>query len=369
MGCPRALILPFAIALSLFSMTSARAQTYSYGVIEEAVDHYGNQPGFGDIACIGEADSFYNTLVYAGGTIFTAGSRWTDDNVWDTDFTDPDFTHNWFDADTYNFDQSSAAIAYVCGHGQCDDEDTTWCSSSSQCNAPPAWGANPGVCVGWGPPYGYYGNCYYTVPRKIVINNYANNHYGGKIDYSTGNRVKFGESSYSTGWAGAGTNGNLNFAVISNSCGMRPGNFIWNYSHGLFAGLTLLGILMPTTYGSDTVDAVSRGTYTAGGYVANPSSSVGLDFVNAISSVPQNDGGGCPQGSGTDYSYGGGHGIDGCGAHVAISVDQDYYHADYNVVTRNWPQYTVNVLDSTSQGYWRAQWVCNYDCNTYPLSY
>ena len=191
------------------------------------------------------------------------------------------------------------------------------------------------------------------------------NQYGGNVNYAS-DFVRWGDSALTGGWAGAGENGNLNFAVISNSCGVKD-PFAWQELSDIFAGLHGLGIVMPTAEGSDDVDAPLRGYYFAEAYVNNPGGSIAGAFRSSIGSMPQNDGGPCPVGA-PDYTYGGGEGIGECGAQMTMSVDASNYWASYKQLSETWGDVTSDVLDGTGNSYWYYYYQCNYDCNTWPVS-
>ncbi len=190
------------------------------------------------------------------------------------------------------------------------------------------------------------------------------NHYGGNINYS-GGLVKWGETASVGAWAGAGTNGGLNFALLSNSCGIRPG-FDHRQDTPLFAGVPVLGIIMPVTFGADDVDAPSRGTALANAYVTNPNGSIAHAWTGSLAGIPQNNGGPCGSGN---YTYGGGHGVGGCGAQMAQSEDSSQSFAVWDRDTMTWNQ-IPSQFDGSLGTQWQANtWTCNYDCNKYPFTH
>jgi hypothetical protein len=339
----------------------------------EAADNFSNQPGFGNIICIQEAQNYVTGLTTGTHNPigFRASVNWQDpisgsQDVYDTDFTDPDFTGHAYDDDTDQFDKAGTFSAYFCGHGMCDDDPANGpsCTASSQCNSPPAGSSLPGACIGSGPPTNSPGRCTYLRDRNFVINGVPFNQYGGYLDYTNGGIIKWGENRYTGNWAGASTNGGSNFSIISNSCGLRP-PYYYQETRNLFAGLQLLGIIMPITANSDDVDAPDRGTYVAQGYAQNANSSVGLSFAYSILSMAQSEGGGCPAGA-PNYTYGGGHGIGGCGASDAISAASTASEAQGKATVESWYDMNDPSLNGTGNGYFYVRLVCNYDCNTYP---
>ena len=52
------------------------------------------------------------------GSRFHSNARWTDRNVWDTDFVDP--AVNSQGDDEHNFDMPGTAVSYFTGHGFCN---------------------------------------------------------------------------------------------------------------------------------------------------------------------------------------------------------------------------------------------------------
>lgn len=335
----------------------ARAQTTS--VTAEATDNYCDSSGnnCSSIICIAEADNYRNGLLNVSGTIFTGGWRWTDKYVYDTDFIDPDIQSGDSGNDTNNFDKTGTGTAYVCLHGVCNDMPGDTCSSAADCQS-------GGVCIADAPPANSSGHCAYYQDRYMVTTADAyGNEYGGWINYSAG-LVKWGETTAVGGWAGAGTNGGLNFALLSNSCGIRPG-FDHQQDTAIFAGVPVLGIIMPTTYGSDDVDAPTRGTALSNAYVTNPSGSIAHAWTSSLAGIPYNDGGPCGDG---DYTYGGGHGVGGCGAQLAQSMDINQTATEWDRDTMSWYAIAYPADGSTGTSWQANIWTCNYDCNTYPFT-
>jgi len=344
------------IAVALVGFGVASVYAASNGVTAEAVDVYCNANGgnCSSIICIAEADNFRNGLLNKSGTIYRAGARWTNKLVYDTDFFDPERTGQSFDNDTFEFDAAGNGLAYVCLHGTCNDMPGTTCTVQSQCGA--------GVCVGDGP-FSSSGHCANNVDRLLITTADAfGNHHGGAINYSTG-LVKWGESPQSGSFAGAGTNGGINFGLLSNSCGVRPG-FMMQQTLPLFAGMTVLGIVMPVTFGSDDVDAPVRGTALSNAYAVNPNGSIGRAWADSIVGIPQNDGGPCGPGN---YTNGGGRGITGCGAQLTVTADISQATVLWDRDTENWNQAVDDNNDSLGTQWFGWWYHCNYDCNTFPF--
>jgi hypothetical protein len=338
-------------------------------VTVEAADHYnGNGP---DIICIAEADGFRDWVQFQFPFFFfphphfVSGLRWVENDVWDTDLMDPQRTGNGRDDDTHEFDRPSDSMTYFCGHGTCNDYTTQRCTTSTQCNRPQPGQQLPGSCVS--APPGGGGFCAYNTPRLMIMANTPNSRNGGIVNYSNGS-VAWGESVTAGGWGGAGTNGGVNFAILSNSCGLRP-PFFWEEAGALLAGVHVLGMIMPVDINSsgqsaDDVDAPARGAMVAFSYLVNSSGSVGLAWAHSLNSLPQNDGSGCPIGS-SSYALGGGHGISGCGAQVAISVDADEGSAEWHNGTESWWGLADDSLDARGAGWLAWFATCNYDCNRF----
>ena len=359
----------WGIRIGLFAIASTASAAIVTGVTVEAVDHYAD--GSGSIVCIAEADNFVNGLIYSGSG-WTRGNRWIDNcgggntppcsNVYDTDFCDPNRAGaSAFDNDTSNFDRSVDALSFVSVHGTCNDVSNTSCTSTAQC------GANK-VCMGAGPTHNSPGWCASLQDRLLYVGLGAstNNHHSGWIDYTSG-QMALGEGATSGSWGGASTNGGANFAAVVNSCGVRPG-FIAQETWNMFAGVQNIGMVMPSTpQGADDVDAPERGTAFAQAYRVNPNGSIGLAWRDSILGIPQTDGGGCP-GLGSNYSNGGGHGITGCGAQLAASLDSTLARAQWNNGTESWVQARDTANKAVGAG--SEAWVyrCNYDCTTYPFN-
>jgi len=325
-----------ALCLGLLAACSTEAR-----ITTEAVDAY-------NTACgrlsnnIANVDNFRNRMLSIPGC--TAGARWTDANVWTTDFTDPQVVAGGDDSS--NFDQSGDAIAYFSGHGTCDDQTNTACTSAASC--PNGAGVEKRCLRFTDNPLA--GRCVYSRPRNIVIDSCQN------ADYST-NGVRWGEDPSAGGWAGAGTNGGINLAVIDNSCGITPDLFIPELINA-FAGVSTIALIMPTRVGDDTADVANRGRSFADRYVANVHSSVGPSWTDAINSVT----------GGSACAFGGGnHGIVGCGAHIAISVEVDRPRAEWANGIETWVQLRDPANDGIGRGWMAWIFTCNYDCNNHPF--
>jgi len=351
---------PMATAITTIAMIATPSIALAAtGVTAEATDVYCDPSGnnCSSIVCIAEADNYRNGLLNASGTVFTAGSRWTNKLVYDTDFIDPEIRIGDNGDDTNNFDRNGVGTAYVCLHGTCDDMPGDTCKGAANCQS-------GGVCIADAPPNNTSGHCAYYRDRYMITTADAfGNKYGGWINYS-GGLVKWGENSSVGGWAGAGTNGGLNFALLSNSCGIRPG-FDHQQDTAIFAGVDVLGLIMPTTIGSDDVDAPTRGTALANAYVTNPNASIAHAWTNSLVGIPYNDGVPCGAGN---YTYGGGHGVGGCGAQMAQSMDINQGATEWDRDSMTWYQIQSQPLGSRGTQWQANIWTCNYDCNKYPFT-
>ena len=332
----------FALALCLGLLSACATESR---ITIEAVDAYNTACGrlFNNIANV---DNFRNRMLSIAG--YTAGARWTDGNVWPTDFTDPQVVAGGDDSS--NFDQSGNAIAYFSGHGTCDDQSNTACTTMAGC--PNVAGVEKRCLRFTDNPLA--GRCVYSRPRTIVVDQTGTS--CQNVDYST-NGVRWGEDASAGGWAGAGTNGGINLAVIDNSCGITPDLFIPEMVNA-FAGVSTIALIMPTRVGDDTADVANRGRAFADRYVANVNSSVGPSWTDAINSVT----------GGSACAFGGGnHGVRGCGAHIAVSLEVDQARSEWANGIETWGQLRDPANDGIGSGWMSWIFTCNYDCNNHPF--
>jgi hypothetical protein len=337
-------LLAGAIGL-LAALAPASAET---GISIEGVDKYSCGALSNNKANV---DGFRNRMLAISG--YTAGVRYTDSLVYPTDFTDPQRVSGG--ADTYNFDRPADAIAYFSGHGTCNDQTTTSCTTTAGC--PSISGLQKRCLRHTDGGSGLSGRCVYSRPRQIIVDKTGKS--CQSVDYSTG-PVRWGESTTASpgGWAGAGTNGGINLAVVDNSCGITPDLYVPELVNA-FAGVSTIALIMPTRVGSDTADASDRGRAYADRYVSNPNSAVGPSWTGSINSVT----------GGSSCAFGGGnHGVVGCGAHIAISAEINQARAQWANGTENWVQLRNPANDAYGPTGWMS-WIytCNYDCNTHPF--
>jgi hypothetical protein len=301
---------------------------------------------------ISNADNFRKRMLSISG--YTAGARFTNSAVYPTDFTDPDRVSGG--QDTWNFDRPGDAIAYFSGHGDCADKTDTYCYSTASC---PDKNGLEKRCLKYTetPENGSRfstGKCAYSVPRSIIVDK------TGKscqwVDYSSGD-VAWGEDPTSGAWAGAGTNGGVNFVVIDNSCGVTP-DLYWAELINAFAGVSTIALIMPTL--GDTADVADRGRAFADRYVANRYSAIAPSWTDAINSVSSAGVSSCKFG-------GGGHGINGCGAHIAISVERTRELAEWANGIETWEQVHYPANDALGKDWMAWIYTCNFDCNKHPF--
>lgn len=319
------------------------------GISIEAVDTY-SPPCSTLQHNIANVDSFRNRMLSIPG--YTAGVRFTDPTVFTGDFKDPERGAT-VAADNDNFDRPGDAIAYFSGHGTCDDQTMTACTSTAGC---PNIGGVEKRCLRFSE-NPLQGRCVYSRPRTIVVNNSRDlRNSCQSVNYST-NDVAWGEDPSAGSWGRAGTNGGVNFVVIDNSCGITPDLIIPELINA-FAGVSTIATIMPTQVGSDTADVAGRGQAFADRYVANVNSAIAPSWTNAINSVT--GGGPCAFG-------GGNHGIVGCGAHIAISLEVNQARAEWANGIETWQQLRDPGNDGIGQGYMAWIFTCNYDCNNHPF--
>jgi len=223
----------------------------------EAVDDYPNcGPLLNNIANV---DNFRNRMLAISG--YTSGIRYTNAFVLALDFQDPEKIFGG--GDMNNFDRSTDAISYFSGHGWCNNSTSSTCTTASGCASMTGFSKK---CIRWSE-NPLVGKCFYNKPRTLTVDSSPN---CTDVNYMDGT-VALGESSNSGSWAGAGTNGNINFAVIDNSCGVTPG-FEGFPNWSMFAGLTTAAFVMPTRRSNDNADVSGRGREWADIYVANTGS-------------------------------------------------------------------------------------------------
>ncbi|MDC0746043.1 hypothetical protein [Polyangium mundeleinium] len=346
--------------VALFCPSHATAGT---GVTIESVNDYSQPgcPGPSLANSIANGDGFRNGLVTGSG-FWTAGLRYVDNGVYDGDFVDPQRSGDSLDHDDLYFDRAGDAISYFTGHGVCNPNagaTNVTCTSSAQCTSPMPGQSLPGNCKsapGF-PGAPAQGLCHYNVNRSLYTCS-TGDHYNHSVNYSN-TFVKWGESSSAGSWAGAGTNGGINLAVLDISCAVLP-QFEWYQLGPLFAGLHIVATVMPVN--GDLANVASRGSTFASRWAANASGVVTDAWMETMNNLPQTLGSAC-----SDYTIGGGRGINGCGLYVAVTMDSTNSAAQWKMNTESWYGLQLDSNDGNGTSYWYTKGFCNYDCVTWPI--
>jgi hypothetical protein len=318
----------------------------STDIIVESVNNYG---GNGNLSnSIANGDGFAQGMVFPGSR-WTAGARYTDTAVYDTDFVDSALSP--LGADQTFFDRARRAVAYFTGHGIVDHGcSTVSCTSTSQCTQPntatgPGVPRLPGSCR-FSPMD--QPRCCYMVDRKAVNFSPTNDKFGGVINYTSG-PIRWGESPQSGGWANAGTDGGANLVVLDISHGVLP-TFWYQTFRNANAGVQLIATMM--TAGGDTNNVPDRGKTFASFYKADERNRVSESWVQTMNSLPAGEGNSCPAG-------GGGHGFNGCGCNFVIGMDNTLARAQGSL-TESWVSLSNDSNDALGNQFFAARWVCNY---------
>lgn len=334
-----ALAWPVLCALAVLALP-ARAQE-SKGIVIESVNNYGTCCSLPN--SIANGDGFKDGVVFPGSRFYLS-QRWTDGLVYDTDFADPQV--NAVGQDNLYFDKPGTAISYFTGHGITTHGcSTNACTSTTQCNNPASGGGRlPGSCrfSPFDTP-----RCCYMVDRMAVVQGSVAR-LNNQVNY-TGGPIRWGESPQSGGWAGAGTDGGTNVAILDISHGILP-TYWYPTLVNANAGVQLIGTLM--TAGGDTANVPQRGSTFAAFYRANENSIVAEAWVNTMNSLPSNLGGSCPGG-------GGGHGFNGCGCNIIVGMDKTDARAKASL-RESWVHITQDSNDSFGTQFHYVRWVCNY---------
>jgi hypothetical protein len=372
------------LAAIMIIPTPAHAGDVTAGIVAESVINFGcggccvncpppascvNSAGFADL-CNSNANAagFYEILESTSWTTSGYGP-WTDANVYDQDFVDPDL--GWaYGNDTHQFDDAlgsggGTAIAFFAGHGWTGSHrsgcegNTQQCTHATQCTNPLGVEYTPpaGTCVS-SPKWGVgHGQCCYATEHALQVNGGVVS-FNNTINYDSG-YVAWGESGYSGAWGGAGTNGQDNLVVI-NASWPSTQNYGWNnlvigaVGPPTLAGARLIATVMPTD--GDYDDIADRGSAFATYSITNPTYAVFDAWTDAINDL---DGGApgdnCP----------GGYGFNGCGCHyvIATGVSESQALEHSNEV---WLDLQNDANDTTGNVWevWGKN--CNYNLETYP---
>ena len=390
LASPR-LASPLALMCLCLTLSAGRAAYAGPFVTIEAVNDYSQCNGLSLSGSVQSAVGFRDALVYSGNPAnYQYGVSFIDNNVWTTDFYDPEGTGcvpgnvgcGGVDEDDGYFDKRGTAFSYYAGHGggyvpdaRCDDPSLPNCQpciASWQCGSglPGAWapipnGSAPGFCRAL--PGESPGSCSYTSTggRQLALGNCtAGPARGGRVNYTLGGWVNWGESSWSGAWGGAGTVGGTNVVVLAASFAemSNRGQEVWPS----FGGIHMLANVL--VHEGDTADEGSRGFWFGMKYIADPASTVSQGWMDAVPSMPDT---GTPNSRCRNYAqevYGGGHGVNGCGGHIITSLGATQMEAS-SLIWENWFSVRPDVNDAKGTGYFHARWMCNFDCDTYPFAY
>jgi hypothetical protein len=322
--------LAFAAAL-----TFSACGPSSTGLVVESVDNYSLRNGPSLKNSVANGDGFIQGMT-VDGSPWKLSTRWTDQNVWDTDFMDPDARATGDDKS--NFDQPGTAISYFTGHGFCNDGCSTQpCTTTAVCTTPNANAGErmPGTCR-----FSPLDNprCCYMVDRAAAVSgthDFAN----GVVNYTSG-PIRWGESSSSGGWAGAGTDGGTNLVILDISCGILP-PFWYQALRNAAAGVHMIGTLLIA--GGDTANVADRGATFAKMWAANPDGSVAQAWLDTLSSLPASEGGG----------------INGYGCNIMVAMDATLQAAGQKI-GESWSDLRSDNNDAKGNSFYYARWQCNY---------
>ena len=355
-------LLVFAPCVAAFLGQGDAASASTTGIAVETIGNYTFQ-GSTNTDANTEGEGFWNAMT-ASGTGYTTKHHFEDNNVYDTDFYDPDLTGNVSDNDMYNFDWAGTNIAFAIGHGLCNDFGAT-CNTDSDCGA-------GGYCPGGGAlNAGQQRTCIKETQRTFLTSSTASIHgnalqYGVNYGGSTAKNAAFGEDSASGNWDGAGTNGGDNVVFLTNSCGFRRAYMLQDTTW-MFAGMHAFFFNMPTKAFrtsdgkqafSDTAQWSSRGSNVATTILANPSAAMYMAWLN---STQVNNSYNLNNGGSTDSMTG----IVGEGANVVIGEDVSSAAAQARTNSETWSDSQDEGIDPVGASYWSYHYLCNFDCNTY----
>jgi hypothetical protein len=305
----------------------------SNGLVVETVVDYGN-PKSNLPNSHADGDGFIRALL-TDSTEWKVIGRSEDPDVRDTDFLDKD---TW---DSKNFDQPGTAISFFSGHGLTDlygENPPHRCAHSSECTSPPRGNGARGICKAAGTPGhapGDTAQCVYYNDRSLLVNG-RNDKFGGVANYS-GGQAKWGESSYSGGWAGAGTDGGTNLVVLDSSWGVLA-SFWYEETFRAMAGVHFLATTLPVT--GDYLNDPGRGAAFGKRWAQESGSSVSQAWLAAMNDLPNG-------------------GFDAGGCHFVITYDNTSERA-LKHFDEDWYDIQNDALDGKgNQIYW-ARWLCNW---------
>jgi hypothetical protein len=325
---------------TLLMLCAVLAGCQSKGLVVESVSNYGGNSNLPN--AIANGDGFLQAMAQPGSDWHVV-HRYTDANVWDTDFLQGP---SW---DSLNFDQQGTAISYYAGHGLSNAYDEVpehLCTHSTQCTNPPSSARLPGVCKAAGAPLyapGDVPRCVYESDRALVVNG-SGDQFNGVVDYSAG-RAKWGESSNSGGWAGAGTGGGTNLVVLDASLGVLPTYWVQQTVQAM-AGVHMLATIMPVT--GDTNMVSVRGSIFGSNWAVNADSTVSDSWLTTMLSIP-------------------GSGINGGGCNFVIAYDTTPDRAQAHLA-ESWEDIKDDGLDAKGAEFYNARWLCNWSTTIHDQS-
>jgi len=344
---------PLAITVGLALTFVAATASANTGFMLETIDDFSYALGTHayDLNCNTQGSGLWNALT-ASGTPWTGTFWWQDNNVYDTDFYDPDLTGWSSDNDTYNFDRDQTGFSYSCGHGTCDDATNSACTSDGDCGTDsycPDFPLSPGQTAA----------CINISERRMITSSTYSSHgnvvwYGDNPGGSQPTSIALGEDSSSGSWAGVGTNGGTNVAVISNSCGIRFRVRTQDQNY-FFAGVHFVMMHMPvgniyTSSGADVADALAwsgRGATLANLILTNVNAPVYSAWL-------------APSMTNNNYY--------GAGADIVAAWDTSATAVINRMSYETWAQSTDESRDvtaATEATYW---YNCNFsNCSSYAL--
>ena len=328
--------LPAVVAaMCLVLLVMSGCGRTSNGLVIESVDNYSLRNGPSLTNSVANGDGFIKGMTVEGSP-WSLKTRWTDLNVWDTDFMDPDGKQAKGD-DGANFDPPGAAISYFTGHGFCTDGCSTQqsCTTTSACTAPGAGERLPGSCRF--SPLDKPRCCYMT--DRMAATSGQSDANSGVVNYSSG-PVKWGESPTSGGWAQAGTNGGTNLVVLDISCGILP-TFWYQALQNAAAGVHMIATLLIA--GGDTANVPDRGAAFAKMWAANPEGSVSQAWLDTMSALPLSEG----------------RGINGFGCNIIVAMDGSL-EAVNQKINESWTDLRNDNNDAKGNSWYSARWQCNY---------
>jgi hypothetical protein len=308
----------------------------STGLVVESVNNYSLRNGPSLNNSVANGDGFIQGMTVAGSP-WHLTTRWTDLNVWDTDFMDPAIDRAG--DDSHNFDQPGTAISYFTGHGFCQDG----CSTQQSCSTTTAC-ITPNTSIGErNPPSCRFSpldkpRCCYMVDRAAATSGQYDQKQG-VVGYTSG-PIRWGESPTSGGWAQAGSDGGTNLVILDISCGILP-TFWYQALNNAAAGVHMIGTLLIA--GGDTNNIPDRGSTFAKMWAANPQGSVAQAWLDTLSSLPVNEG----------------RGINGYGCNIMVAMDSTADRAGQRM-GESWSDLRNDNNDAQGKAWYSARWQCNY---------